>query len=100
MKLSPKDFEKWMKEQGPIVDPSQSSLTDEQINILKNYPECETANDLPFDIQQMLIEANDYDSATTTDGQLQNEVDAFLMYQYSLLSRNFRDYVSKNRTIK
>ena len=92
------DFNKWMKKQGPVyTDPSESTLTEGQIKILKEYPECQTANDLPFDIQQDIIELNDYDNATTTDGQLQNEVDAFLMYQYSLLSRNFRDFITSTR---
>jgi len=69
----------------------KSTLTEGQINMLKEYPECRTANDLPLDIQQDIIELNDNDNATTTDGNLQSEVDAFLWYQYSLLSRNFRD---------
>tara|TARA_B110001454_G_scaffold207101_1_gene218168 strand:- start:1728 stop:2033 length:306 start_codon:yes stop_codon:yes gene_type:complete len=97
MSFSTKDFDKWMKKQGPIVDLADSTLTDGQIKILKEYPECETANDLPFDIQEMIIEFNDYDNATTIDGQLQNEVDAFLMNQYSLLSRKFKEHVKNSR---
>ena len=91
MSFSTNDFEKWMKKEGPVLrDPADSTLTDGQIKILQNYPECQSANDLPFDIQEMVIELNEYDNATTTDGQLQNEVDSFLENQYSLLSRKFR----------
>ncbi len=91
MSFSTNDFEKWMKKQGPVIrDPSESSLTSGQIKILKEYPECQSANDLPFDIQQNIIALKD-------DGNLQNEVDAFLEYQYSLLSRNFRDFITKQR---
>ena len=98
MSFSTNDFEKWMKKQGPVIrDPSESSLTSGQIKILKEYPECQSANDLPFDIQEMVIDLNDYDNATTTDGRLQAEVDAFLEYQYSLLSRNFRDFINKDK---
>ena len=93
------DFDKWMDEQGAlnIEMPKSVLLTDAQIKILKNYPECETANDLPFNIQEEVIALNDYDNATSTDGKLQNEVDAFLMNQYSLLTRNFSDFITKNR---
>jgi hypothetical protein len=88
MSFSTNDFDKWMKRQG-TRPPTRNTLTDEQIRILKNYPECQTANDLPFDIQQDIIALNDLDNATTTDGNLQNEVDGFLENQYSLLSRKF-----------
>ena len=95
MSLKQKDFDKWMKRVGPIKsDIEDSKLTTAQITILKEYPECRTANDLPFDIQQDIIELNDLDNATSTDGNLQSEVDAFLGYQYSLLSRNFREFVA------
>ncbi len=66
--------------------------------MLKEYPECRTANDLPLDIQQDIIELNEYDNATTSDGNLQGEVDAFLGYQYSLLTRNFRDFIKQDKT--
>ena len=79
MSFSTNDFDKWMQKQGPpIKDPSESTLLPSQIKMLKEYPECKTANDLPFDIQQDIIELNEYDNATTTDGNLQSEVDAFL----------------------
>jgi hypothetical protein len=98
MSFSANDFDKWMQKQGPpIKDPSESTLLPSQIRILREYPECKTANDLPFDIQQDIIELNEYDNATTTDGNLQSEVDAFLEYQYSLLSRNFRDFINKDK---
>ena len=98
MSFSTNDFDKWMQKQGPpIKDPSESTLLPSQIKMLKEYPECKTANDLPFDIQQDIIELNEYDNATTTDGNLQSEVDAFLEYQYSLLSRNFRDFINKDK---
>ena len=98
MSFSTNDFDKWMKKQGPVyTDPSESTLTEGQIKMLKEYPECKTANDLPFDIQQDIIELNEYDNATTTDGNLQGQVDAFLEYQYSLLSRNFRDFINKDK---
>jgi hypothetical protein len=90
MSFSTKDFDKWMKDQGPYVDVGGTSLSEEQVNLLKNYPECETGNDLPFNIQQDIIKLNDYDN-------LQNEVDAFLMNQYSLLSRTFKDFITRNR---
>jgi len=45
---------------------------------------------LPFDIQQDIIALNEYDT-------LQNEVDAFLGYQYGLLSRNFKNFIINNR---
>lgn len=79
------DFDNWMRQQGPKPEPTPSdyNLSDGQIKLLKEYPECETANDLPFSIQQDIIALKDYDT-------LQNEVDAFLGYQYSLLSRNFK----------
>ena len=95
MSFSTSDFGEWMKKQGST--PSESILSSAQVKILKEYPECETANDLPFDIQEMIIEFNDYDNATTIDGQLQNEVDAFLMNQYSLLSRKFKEHVKNSR---
>ena len=99
MSFSTNDFDKWMQKQGPpIKDPSESTLLPSQIKMLKEYPECKTANDLPFDIQQDIIELNEYDNATTTDGNLQSEVDAFLEYQYSLLSRNFRDFIKQDKT--
>ena len=82
MSFSTKGFDKWMKDQGPYVDVGGTSLSDEQIKLLKNYPEVNTANDLPFDVQQEIIKLNDYDN-------LQSEVDGFLANQYSLLSRNF-----------
>ncbi|MBC8429156.1 MAG: hypothetical protein H8D95_01070 [Candidatus Endolissoclinum sp.] len=98
MSFSANDFDKWMQKQGPpIKDPSESTLLPSQIKMLKEYPECKTANDLPFDIQQDIIELNEYDNATTTDGNLQSEVDAFLEYQYSLLSRNFRDFINAHK---
>ena len=98
MSFTTNDFDKWMKKQGPVyTDPSESTLTEGQIKMLKEYPECKTANDLPFDIQQDIIELNDNDNATTTDGNLQGQVDAFLEYQYSLLSRNFRDFINKDK---
>ena len=97
MSFSTSDFDKWMKGQGKRPPIPGTSLTDKQINILRNYPECQTANDLPFDIQQDIIELNDYDNATTTDGNLQGEVDTFLENQYSLLSRNFREFITKHR---
>ena len=88
MAFSTKDFDKWMRSQGPIpYSLPNSALTEDQIKILKEYPECQTANDLPFDIQQDII-------ALKEDDNLQNEVDAFLENQYSLLSRNFRDFVA------
>lgn len=79
------DFDNWMTQQGPktVPTPSDYNLSEEQISLLKEYPECETGNDLPFDVQLNIIALNDYDT-------LQNEVDAFLGYQYSLLSRNFK----------
>ena len=85
-----KGFDKWMKDQGPYVDVDGTSLSDEQIQLLKNYPEVDTANDLPFDIQKEIIELNDYDN-------LQNEVDGFLANQYSLLSRTFKKFITRNR---
>ena len=98
MSFSANDFDKWMQKQGPpIKDPSESTLLPSQIRILREYPECETANDLPFDIQQDIIELNEYDNATTADGNLQGEVDAFLMNQYSLLSRNFKDFINAHK---
>jgi|TARA_R110001606_G_scaffold390605_1_gene557719 hypothetical protein len=75
-----------------------STLLPSQIKMLKEYPECRTANDLPLDIQQDIIELNEYDNATTSDGNLQGEVDAFLGYQYSLLTRNFRDFIKQDKT--
>ena len=91
MSFSTNDFEKWMKKQGPVLrDPKDSTLTDGQIKILENYPECQSANDLPFDIQEMVIELDKDNSATTTEAQLQQEVDSFLENQYSLLSRKFQ----------
>ncbi len=97
MSFSTSDFDKWMKGQGQRPPIPGTTLTDDQINILRNYPECQTANDLPFDIQQDIIALNEYDNATTTDGNLQNEVDAFLENQYSLLSRNFKDFITQSR---
>lgn len=98
MSFSTTDFDKWMNQQGkPKYIPGETTLLESQLRILREYPECETANDLPFDIQQDIIELNEYDNATTTDGQLQNEVDAFLMNQYSLLSRNFKEFINRNK---
>ncbi len=89
MSFSTNDFDKWMKRQG--TRPTTGNvLTDEQIRILKNYPEVESANDLPYDVQQDLIALNE-------DDNLQNEVDAFLENQYSLLSRNFKDFITSTR---
>jgi hypothetical protein len=91
MSLKQKDFDKWLKRVGPIKsDIEDTKLTTVQIKILKEYPECETANDLPFDIQQDIIKLNE----GADSSELQNEVDNFLGYQYSLLSRNFRDFVA------
>ena len=91
MSFSTNDFEKWMKKQGPVIrDPADSTLSDGQIKILENYPECQSANDLPFDIQEMVIELDKDNSANTNDAQLQQEVDSFLENQYSLLSRKFQ----------
>ena len=90
MSFSTSDFGEWMKKQGST--PSESILSSAQVKILKEYPECETANDLPFDIQKMIIELNDH----ITSGELQNEVDRFLMNQYSLLSRKFREYTKES----
>ena len=89
-----KDFDNWMKQQGTLKEPvpSDFNLTDEQIRLLKEYPECETGNDLPFKVQQDIIALKDYDN-------LQNEVDGFLGYQYSLLSRNFKRFIIDNREI-
>ena len=54
MALTTKDFDKWMKRVGPIKsDIEDSKLTTAQIKILKEYPECQTANDLPFDISSI-----------------------------------------------
>jgi hypothetical protein len=50
----------------------------------------ESANDLPYDVQQDLIALNE-------DDNLQNEVDAFLENQYSLLSRNFKEFITSTR---
>ena len=90
MSFSTSDFDKWMKGQGKRPPIPGTTLTDKQINILRNYPECQTANDLPFDIQQDIIALNE-------DDNLQNEVDAFLENQYSLLSRNFREFITNHR---
>ena len=49
MSFSTNDFDKWMQKQGPpIKDPSDSTLLPSQIKMLKEYPECKTANDLPL----------------------------------------------------
>jgi len=87
MSFSTSDFNAWMNDQGKRPTQPGTTLNEEQLAILGNYPECETANDLPFDIQEKILDLNDLDNATTTDGNLQGEVDAFLMNQYSLLSR-------------
>jgi hypothetical protein len=79
-----------MKSQGTRPSLKNSGLNDEQIRLLKNYPEVQSANDLPFDVQQDIIASNEYDN-------LQNEVDAFLENQYSLLSRNFKDFITSTR---
>ncbi len=86
------EFDKWMDNQGSLnINMSGGNgLNEDQIKILRNYPECETANDLPFDVQQNVIQLNEYDN-------LQNDVDAFLTEQYSLLSRNFKDFITSNR---
>ena len=86
------EFDKWMDDQGSLnINMSGGNgLNEDQIKILRNYPECETANDLPFDVKQNVIQLNEYDN-------LQNEVDAFLTEQYSLLSRNFKDFITSNR---
>tara|TARA_B100000809_G_scaffold80668_1_gene78925 strand:+ start:1828 stop:2139 length:312 start_codon:yes stop_codon:yes gene_type:complete len=99
MTTKKEDFDKWMDDQGSlnISMPNNVLLTEEQIKILKKYPECETANDLPFNIQEEVIALNEYDNATSTDGNLQSEVDVFLMNQYSLLTRNFQAFITKNR---
>jgi hypothetical protein len=90
MSFSTKGFDKWMKDQGPYVDVGGTSLSDEQIKLLKNYPEVEFAGDLPFTIQQELIQIKSFDT-------LQEEIDLFLGEQYSLLSRNFSDFIIRNR---
>ncbi len=82
MSFSTNDFDKWMKRQGTRPSLKKTSLNDEQIRILKNYPEVQSANDLPFNVQEDIIALNEYD-------ELQYEVDNFLENQYSLLSRNF-----------
>ena len=97
MSFSTNDFDKWMNRQGKPNYVPGTTLTDAQLRILKNYPECETANDLPFDIQEDIIDLNENDNSTTTDGNLQGEVDAFLMNQYGLLSRNFKDFINRNK---
>ena len=86
------DFDNWMRKQGPKEEtmPSDFNLSAEQKRLLKEYPECETGNDLPFNVQQDIIALKDYDN-------LQNEVDGFLGYQYSLLSRNFKRFIIDNR---
>ena len=92
MMTNAEDFDNWMRKQGPKEEPmpSELKLSEGQIKLLKEYPECDTANDLPFDIQQDIIALNEYDT-------LQNEVDAFLGYQYGLLSRNFKNFIINNR---
>ena len=98
MSFSTTDFDKWMNQQGkPKYIPGETTLLDSQLRILREYPECETANDLPFDIQQDIIELNEYDKATTADGNLQGEVDAFLMNQYGLLSRTFKEFINAHK---
>ena len=82
MSFSTNDFDKWMKSQGTRPSLKKTGLNDEQVRILKNYPEVQSANDLPFDVQEDIIALNEYD-------ELQYEVDNFLENQYSLLSRNF-----------
>jgi len=82
MSFSTNDFDKWMKRQGTRPSLKKTGLNDEQVRILKNYPEVQSANDLPFDVQEDIIALNEYD-------ELQYEVDNFLENQYSLLTRNF-----------
>ena len=86
------DFDKWMNAQGnlSINMSGGSNLSNAQIKILKNYPEVEYAGDLPFTVQQELIQIKSYDT-------LQEEIDLFLGEQYSLLSRNFSDFIIRNR---
>ena len=86
------EFDKWMSDQGSLnisMSPG-SNLSKAQIKILKNYPEVEFAGDLPFTIQQELIQLKSFDT-------LQEEIDLFLGEQYSLLSRNFSDFIIRNR---
>jgi len=90
MSFSTNDFDKWMKSQGTRPSLKNSGLNDDQIRLLKNYPEVQSANDLPFEVQQDIIALNEYDN-------LQNEVDAFLENQYSLLSRKFKDFITSTR---
>ena len=86
------DFDKWMNAQGnlSINMSGGSNLSNAQIKILKNYPEVEYAGDLPFTIQQELIQIKSFDT-------LQEEIDLFLGEQYSLLSRNFSDFITRNK---
>ena len=88
MSFSTNDFDKWMKRQGTRPSLKKTSLNDDQVRILKNYPEVQSANDLPFDVQEDIIALNEYD-------ELQYEVDNFLENQYSLLSRKFKEFIKK-----
>ena len=91
MSFSTTDFDKWMKKQGSVTfEVDGLKLSKEQIKLLKKYPEVEFAGDLPFNIQQEIIQLNSYDN-------LQEEIDAFLKDQYSFLSRNFKEFIIKNR---
>ena len=90
MSFSTSDFDKWMKAQGSMPDLGGLKLSEEQVKVLKNYPEARDANDLPFDVQQKVIGLKVYDN-------LQNEVDAFLENQYTLLSRKFKEHIIKSR---
>ena len=74
------NFDKWLNEQGPTVS-IPSELTEEQITILKKYPDVAEANDLPFDVQEQIIALNEFES-------LQGVCDAYLAYQYSLVTLN------------
>jgi hypothetical protein len=71
------DFDKWFAGQGATPD----ELTLDQIALLREYPECKEANDLPFDVQQKIIDMYEFES-------LQGVCDAFLAYQYSLVTNN------------
>jgi len=74
------DFDAWFNNQGAtVIVPGE--LTLDQIAILREYPEVSSANDLPFDIQQKIIDLNEFDA-------LQGVCDAFLAYQYSLVTTN------------
>jgi hypothetical protein len=87
------DFDNWMEQQGPLqkqIKLGGLKLSDAQVKLLREYPEVEFSNDLPHSVQKQLIQLNPYDA-------LQEECDAFLEDQYSLLSRNFKEFIMKNR---